>query len=146
MSLRDSIQTSTINKLERRYQFFDHNHLNPESHQLILLHENINNAGHDESLFLLEELRKVIKYAKFMHNTEEALQFIEQTNDTITFLFYFGCLDEIIVSQIHILKNIRSIYIYCTEEHDHIQCPDEYNKVNNVIVCRLLKISLYRSK
>jgi hypothetical protein len=130
-ALDDSNTTTAVNKIQRRRQYFDREHVNLESHQLILLDKNVNNAGEDEILFLLEELRKVVKYTKFINNVEEALQFIEQTKDTKTFLVYSGCLDQIIVSQIHVLKNIRSIYIYCHEEHDHKQCPQEYTKVNH---------------
>jgi len=130
-ALDDSNTTTAVNKIGRRRQFFDREHTNLESHQLILLDKNVNNAGQDETLFLLEELRKIVNYTKFINNVEEALQFIEQTKYTTTFLVCSGCLDQIIVSQIHVLKNIQSIHIYCREEHDHKQYPQEYTKVNH---------------
>ncbi|UJR17816.1 hypothetical protein I4U23_004715 [Adineta vaga] len=117
---------------ERRRYFFDREHNNIESHQLIFLNTNLNNTSQHTVLFLLEEFRKIVNYTKFINNIEETVQFIEQTNDTTTFLICSNCSDQIIIPQIHILKHIRTIYIYCQEEHEHQQCPQEYSKTRNI--------------
>ncbi|CAF1140135.1 unnamed protein product [Adineta steineri] len=123
------LPTTKINTLdERRSYFFDREHNNIESHQLIFLDINLNNTTQYTIPFLLEEFRKIVNYTKFINDNEEAVQFIEQTNDTTTFLICSNCSNQSIIPQIHILRHIRSIYIYCQEEHEHQQCPQEYSK------------------
>lgn len=137
--LEDKMKTNGIlSETLPHHQFFERKHINLESHQLILLEKNLNDLGQGEAIFTLEELRKIVDYTKFINNIEDTIQFIEQTKETTTFLICSCDLDQIIVPKIHLLKNIRSIYIYCHDEHDHKQWSDDYTKV-----CMMYKISIY---
>lgn len=127
---KDISPSITTTETEYRRRFFDRNSINLESHQLIFLDKNSTDSGQDKPIVTLEELRKIVDYTKVINNVEEALQYMEQTQKTTTFLVCSDDLGQIIVPQIHLLENIRSIYIYCSDEQYHKQWSTDYTKVN----------------
>ncbi|CAF1303153.1 unnamed protein product [Adineta steineri] len=130
----ECVNSSKSNETQRCPQFFSRERINLESHQLILLSKSIDQTEQDEILFTSNQLRQIVDYTKRMDNIEETLQFIEATKDTITFLICSGSLGQIIIPQIHTLKNIRSIYVYCRNQQYHKQWSIEYPKIKEVYI------------
>ena len=122
--------TDVASETQHCRRFFDRNCINLESHQLILLDKNISDIKQDETVLTLEELRKIVDYTKFINHIEEAVQYIEQTKQTATFLICSSSLGQIIVPQIHALENIQSIYMYCRDKQYRKQWSEDYTKVS----------------
>ncbi len=130
-TLDSVIPTTEVTETQCHRQLFDRECVNLESHQLIFFDKNANNIEQQhETLFTLEELRKIVNYTKFINNVDEVLQHIEQTKDTTTFLVCSGSLGQIIVPQIHDLNNIQSIYVYCHNKQYYKQWSEDYYKVS----------------
>ncbi|CAF0824845.1 unnamed protein product [Didymodactylos carnosus] len=111
----DSVRTITSpekqNPIQHR-QLFDRARVNLESYQLLWLDANVHND--DDHKITLESLRKIVDYAKLFDNVEECRQFLENAQDCAitTFLVVSDDLAEILLSKVHHLKNVSTVYIY----------------------------------
>jgi hypothetical protein len=115
-----------------RRTVFNHERINLESHQLIWLDSNVYDVSHDDTAVTLKNLRKIIDYTKLYNNSEESIQYIKQTSNTVTFLVCSGRLGQQIVPIVHQMKHIWTIYIYCQNKSYHKLWAAEYPKVNSI--------------
>ncbi|CAF1462512.1 unnamed protein product, partial [Didymodactylos carnosus] len=124
--------STTADTTATRPTVFNRERVNLESHQLVWLDPNVNNSNESESSITIEDLRKIIDYTKLFDNVEECQQYIVQTKDTTTFLVISEQLGQILIPQIHHLKNIWIIYVYCHNTEYHQPWASHYSKIKQV--------------
>ncbi|CAF0849225.1 unnamed protein product [Didymodactylos carnosus] len=122
--------TRTSNQPTEHLSVFSLERVNLESYQLVWLGSNINSIEEGYSTVTVKGLRKIVDYTKLFDNVNRCKAYIQQTNDTITFLVCSEQLGEIFIPQIHDLENIWSIYIYCNNKEYHQQWTTKYSKVS----------------
>lgn len=119
-----------VRQTEQRRQFFYPEYIIAKSYQLVFLDEANNEVVQDETLLILQELRTIVSDAKFINNVEDASRFIEQTENTTTFLVCRKNFGQIIASQTQILKNLRAIFVYDPDKQDNENWFSGYIKVS----------------
>jgi hypothetical protein len=107
----------TDNTVPRQHMFVRHE-VNLESHQLIWCDENVHNTSDINNKRTLEELLRIVKCTKLFDDIDECQQFIQQTQNTTTYLVCSISLAQTLVSQIHQFEKLRSINLYCPSVTD----------------------------
>lgn len=108
--------------------------INLESYQLIWIDTNTNKIGEDTTV-AIARLREIVDYTKLFTNFDECLCYINQTEETKTFLVCSNSLDEEFVSQMDYLKNKCTIYMYCADK-------EEQKKIKVILLHSFFYISL----
>ncbi|CAF1224363.1 unnamed protein product [Adineta ricciae] len=80
--------------------------INIESHQLVLLSNNISNIPS------IEDLRRNIDYTKLFSTVEKCLQYINQTKNTVTFMICSRQFLPDLTSKFQNYKSISKIYVF----------------------------------
>ncbi|CAF1421683.1 unnamed protein product, partial [Didymodactylos carnosus] len=131
-SLHDNNQNTSTHNIAKRYRVFDREKVNLESHQLVWFGLNVDRNEKSDTIVTLEGLRKIVDYTKIFDDVEQCQQYIEQTKDTITFLVTSDHRGEQLVSRVHNLNRVSSIYIYCLNKEYHQKWASNYSKIKQV--------------
>lgn len=119
--LHDTYQ-SNINMRHRQVE--NRRQVNLESHQLVWFDPDFNR----KNAASIENLRKIVDYTKLFENNKDCLEYIEQTQNTDTFLVCTKEFAQEFILQIHHFKHISKIYVLC-ESENHQEWLSNYSKV-----------------
>jgi tetratricopeptide (TPR) repeat protein len=100
---------------------------NKEDFTVVWLDGNIDDSP--DSLQTQTRLRNVNNYCQFYTNIQLCLDFIRTVNNEQIFLIVSGVLARSILPQIHSLRSLASVFIFCANCHNHLSLLKEYPKV-----------------
>lgn len=109
------------------------NHENFETYSLIWVDATIN---FQENIDAQAKLRSSINYLRTFDKLDDCENYIQSSttsNDRIV-LITSGQFGQQLIPEIHKLRQIYSIYIYCTDNEFHQQWSGKYNKVTVFII------------
>ena len=107
----------------------------PDDFSLVWLDKSVN-ASKDNRL-VQEQIRSSVEHLKTFDQIESCLNFLQHDGkEKRIILIVSGQYGREIVPQIHQLKQIFCIYVYCSNQEKHKQWASQYSKV----------IFIYRSK
>ncbi|CAF0928548.1 unnamed protein product [Adineta ricciae] len=88
---------------------------------------------------LITELQTIVNSVKLFSLADECVGFITETKDQKLFLIIFGCYDEILISSIHHLTQLDSIYIFSDESIGNSDWPTRWMKFKGIFtdICSL---------
>lgn len=110
---------------ENKDIFADHQKL--ETFCLIWLDHNVTNKYIRNAE---EKIRSVINRIKCFNNLKECKEFVEdQSKDRRIVMIVSGQLGQEIVPEIHHLRHVVSIYVYCKDKERNKPWADKYAKV-----------------
>jgi hypothetical protein len=120
--------------------FFHREQVNLEPYQLVWCDANV-----ADLTVTISELRKIVDYTKQFDNVEDCMQYMRESNDTVTFLVCSNDVVDCIVPKIHNQTDIRSIYIYCSNQSFDEPLLAHSSKVSDFceINISLLKTSIH---
>jgi len=104
---------------------------NLETFFLVWLDASVDSSEH--KLTIQRKLRSSINYLKTFNNENQCENYILSTsNDDRIILIISGQLGRDLVSHIHHLRQISSIYVFCTDRRKHETWCNQYPKVNKI--------------
>ncbi|CAF3917256.1 unnamed protein product [Adineta steineri] len=101
-----------------------------EIFSLIWLDENMSNTRNTE-----EKLRCIINYSKKFKNVKQCQQYIEQRSQNERIILIVS--DQLgleIIPLIHHLRQLISIYVYCTNTRSNKQWTSTFTKIKGIVV------------
>jgi hypothetical protein len=110
-------------------ELLNYERVNLESHQLIWCEEE---HGYSENRVSILQLQKIVDYTKFIDNVEKCRQFLKRTKDVDTFLVCSCMFAKRLIPNIHKLKNVRVIYVFCLNKRIHEKWNHGYTKVSAI--------------
>jgi hypothetical protein len=103
---------------------------NLETYSLIWLDASVDSS--EQKLNIQRALRSSINYLKTFNNETQCEEYIRSTtNDDRIILIISGQLGRDLVHHIHHLRQILSIYVFCTDRRKHESWANQYQKVNS---------------
>jgi len=100
---------------------------NYETYSLIWLDASINSA---QNLAAQEKLRSFINYLRTFDKLDECEKYIRSiSSDDRIVLIVSGHFGQQLLPNIHLFRQVSSIYIYCTNKEFHQQWSKQYTKV-----------------
>jgi hypothetical protein len=116
---------------------------NLETFSLIWLEISINEAK--KNIDIQQRLRKAINCLNTFQDSSQCEKHIQSlSKDDRIVLIANGRLGEELVPQIHHLRQVTSIYIYCTDENRNEEWTKQFTKVNEVVYNSAYSISYFR--
>jgi tetratricopeptide (TPR) repeat protein len=100
---------------------------NKEDFALVWLDGNIDDSP--DSLQKQMRLRNMNNYCQFYTNTQLCLDFMRTVNNEKIFLVVSGVLAHSILPQIHSIRSVASVFIFCANCHDYLSLLDQYPKL-----------------
>jgi len=102
---------------------------NLETYSLVWLDASVDSS--EQKLNIQRRLRSSINYLKTFNNENQCEHYLLSTsNDDRILLIISGQLGKDLVSRIHHLRQISSIYVYCIDRRKHESWSIQYSKVN----------------
>ncbi|CAF1687703.1 unnamed protein product, partial [Adineta ricciae] len=109
--------------------YTNENNMNLEQVSLIWLDDNIKNA------VVQERLRAIINHLINFNDIKDCQEYIEQqSKDHRLVIVVNDYQGKIIIPAIHLLRQISSIYIYCTHKQGNRRWTSKYPKIKAVII------------
>jgi hypothetical protein len=121
--MASSVQSSSSNETTSSIQ----KDINYETYSLIWLDASINS---EENLAAQKQLRSSINYLRKFDKLDECEKYIRSvsSNDRIV-LIISGHFGQQLIPEIYHLRQVSSIYIYCTDKEFHQRWSKKYPKV-----------------
>ena len=116
---------------------------------LIWLDNNINAETDPDCRHTIEQLQSIIYSIQIFTDSEKCVQFIEKMKSEKTCLIISGALGQTIVSQVHDMTHIESIFIFCSNKSLHETWSKDWLKIKGVYteivpICEILKETVKR--
>ncbi|CAF1368856.1 unnamed protein product [Adineta steineri] len=155
MSNRKSIATNESDGAINKYPFPEdaegRRRINIQRMQnvlLIWLDSNIDETNGD-CQNTIKQLRRAINDINTFTEGDQCLEFIETIVNKKACMIISGSLGQHIVSRVHIMSQIDSIFIFCYNEKDHEQWIKEWPKIKGVFtditsICKALKSAAHQ--
>ncbi|CAF2064308.1 unnamed protein product [Rotaria magnacalcarata] len=110
---------------------------------LIWLDLNVDESN-DDYCSLLAQLRRVINTIIIFNDINRCIQFLTKTIDEKAFMIVSDCIGQYVVSQIHQMSQLDSVYVFCSNRLVREQWTKDWSKVKGVFtdvvpICELLK-------
>ena len=98
---------------------------------LVWLDANINES-HPDFSHSLRNLREIVHVINTYTNVDECMNFIKQIEDESIFLIVSGSLGKQIISDIHDMHQIDSIYVFCRKIERHQPWTSQWAKIRGI--------------
>jgi len=98
----------------------------------------------DDACDIVERLRSIVNAVKTFNDTDRCVDFLSNIKDEKAFMIVSGSLGQQIISYIHDISQIHSIYIFCGNKLKHESWTKHWPKIKGVSnqivpICDLLK-------
>jgi tetratricopeptide (TPR) repeat protein len=103
---------------------------NLETYSLVWVDDSVNS---NENRNAQQHLRSAINYIRVFENSTECETYIRQSKDDQIVLIASGKLGSVIVPRIHSLRQISSIYIYCSNVSKHQEWASKFPKIRAIV-------------
>ena len=110
----------------------EQNKKNLETFSLIWLDACVNDSV--ENIETQQRLRTFINHLKTFQHANECIQYIASLPKDRFVLIVSGRLGQEVVPQIHNLRQVYSIYVYCWDKERNEQWAKSYPKIKGVII------------
>jgi hypothetical protein len=103
--------------------------INLESHQLVWLDVKVHDHEYQDTTVNLEGLRKIIDYTKLFDNIQDCKEYLERTDNGLTYLVISESLGQTFIPHVHDIESVFKIYLYCQNKEYHQQWTSNHSKV-----------------
>jgi tetratricopeptide (TPR) repeat protein len=119
-----------------------------ENFLLIWLDVNLDDVTDDECQTTVDQLRAVVNSINTFSDVNHCVDFLSDIKDEKAFMIISGSLGQQIVSYIHGLPQLHSIYVYCASKTRHEEWAKDWSKIKGVFtqigpICESLKQSIH---
>jgi tetratricopeptide (TPR) repeat protein len=110
---------------------------------LVWLDTNID-VSNDDFRNSVTNLRRIVNHINIFTKPQKCIDFLSQITEEKAFMIISGSLDQQILTEIHAMSQVDSIYVFCSNKPDHEQWTKDWPKVKGVFteigpICVLLK-------
>ena len=98
----------------------------------------------DDSRDIVDQLRSIVNAVNTFNDIDRCVDFLSDIKDEKAFMIISGSLGQQIISYIHDIAQLHSIYIFCGSKIKHEQWAQDWPKIKGVFtqigpICNLLK-------
>ncbi|CAF1535896.1 unnamed protein product, partial [Rotaria sp. Silwood1] len=117
-----------------------------ENYLVIWVDANINMENEDFQ-HTLSQLRGVVNEVKICITPEECIRFLNDNKEETSFVISSGSLGQVLVPNIHGMRNLDMIYIFCRNKEFHREWAQHWTKIKGVhktikSICNALQIAV----
>ncbi|CAF1295657.1 unnamed protein product [Adineta steineri] len=102
-----------------------------QSYSVIWVDGNVDEA-HSDCQNILEQLRHVVNHVTICKEPEHSIKCLNNIDDQKVFIISSNDLGQDLVPQIHSMKNVHAIYIFCENKEKHEQWTKQWSKIKDV--------------
>ncbi|CAF1288644.1 unnamed protein product [Adineta steineri] len=121
----------------------EHTHI-IQNFRVIWLDSNIDTINNSDSINTLMKLRQVVNTVETFTDVNKCLNSINDIDDEKIFMILSGRFGQTIISDVHSIFSLHSIYIFCSNKTQHEQWTQQWCKIKGVFtditpICEVLK-------
>jgi tetratricopeptide (TPR) repeat protein len=115
-----------------------------ENFLVVWLDSNLDDLSIDDSHDIVDQLRSIVNSVNTFNDVDRCVDFLSDIKDEKVFMIISGSLGQQIISHIHDISQLHSIYVFCGSKIKHEQWVKDWPKIKGVFtqigpICDSLK-------